>query len=121
MFSLNGDSIGNVDAGADMEKPRSIAVHAMRRLLFWTDVGIQSVFRARLDGADRQQLATNLDGITAMAIDPQLDLLFFSHGKCIEVIDLNGEFRYVLRKTEYTTCYFSILLTNVNMISAVFW
>lgn len=93
-FSLNGDLIGNVDAGADMEKPRSIAVHALRRLVIWTDVGLQAVFRARMDGADRRQLVTNLDGVSAMAVDPQLDLVFFAHGKCIEVIDLDGQNRY---------------------------
>lgn len=85
--------IGNVDPGADMEKPRAIAVHAMRRLIVWTDVGLQSVYRARMDGADRQQLVSNLDGVSAMAVDPQLDLVFFAHGKCIEVIDLNGQNR----------------------------
>lgn len=73
-----------------MEKPRSIAVHAIRRLLFWTDVSLQTIYRARLDGADRQLLVSNLDGVSAMSIDPQLELVFFAHGKCIEVIDLNG-------------------------------
>lgn len=82
-----------MDAGADMEKPRSIAVHAMRRLLVWSDVSLQAVYRARLDGAERQQLVNNLDGVTAMAVDPQLELVFFAHGKCIEVIDLDGQNR----------------------------
>lgn len=76
----------------DSEKPRSVAVHPMRRLLFWTDVGQQqAIFRARLDGADRFTLASKLDGVTAMAIDPQYDLVFFAHGKCIDVIGIDGQ------------------------------
>lgn len=91
MFSLDGYTIGIVDIG-DSEKPRSIAVHAMKRLLFWTDVGSQqAIFGSRLDGADRVTLASKLDGVAAIAVDPQLNLIFFAHGKQIDVMDLNGE------------------------------
>lgn len=91
LISLTGYSIGNVDIG-DSEKPRSIAVHPMRRLLFWTDVGQQqAIFRARMDGADRITLASKLDGVSAMAIDPQFDLVIFAHGKCIDVIGIDGQ------------------------------
>lgn len=63
----------------------------MKRLLFWSDVGNQqAIFRARIDGAERVTLASKLDGVSAMAIDPQLDLVFFAHGKCIDMIGIDG-------------------------------
>lgn len=82
--------MGVVDIG-DTEKPRSIAIHSMKRLLFWTDVGTQqAVFRARIDGADRMTLAFKLEGIAAIAVDQELDLLFFAYNKRIDVMDLDG-------------------------------
>lgn len=87
--------MGLVDIG-DSEKPRSIAVHSMKRLLFWTDVGSQqAIYRARIDGADRLTLALNLKGVSAIAIDQDLDLLFFAHGARINVMDLDGRNKYV--------------------------
>lgn len=88
--SLDGDGIGVVDIG-DSEKPRSVAVHSMKRLIFWSDVGSQqAIYRARIDGADRVKLASELDGVAAIAVDPQLDLLFYAYGKRIDVMDLDG-------------------------------
>lgn len=87
--------MGLVDIG-DSEKPRSIAVHSMKRLLFWTDVGSQqAIYRARIDGADRLTLAANLKGVSAIAIDQDLDLLFFAYGARINVMDLDGRNKYV--------------------------
>lgn len=87
---LDGLELGVVDIG-DSEKPRSIAVHSMKRLLFWTDVGSQqSIYRSRIDGADRLTLAIKLDGIAAIAVDQDLDLLFFAYNKRIDVMDLDG-------------------------------
>lgn len=86
--------LGVIDIG-DSEKPQSIAVHSMKRLLFWTDVGSQqSIYRARIDGADRFALASKLDGITAIAIDQDLDLLFFAYNERIDVMDIDGRNRY---------------------------
>lgn len=89
--SLDGyDPIGIVDAG-NSEKPRSIAVHPIRRLLFWTDVGSQqAVIRAKMDGSDSIILANRLEGVTSLAIDPISNLVFFSHGRKIEFFDING-------------------------------
>lgn len=93
--SLDGDGIGVVDIG-DSEKPRGVAVHSMKRLIFWSDVGSQqAIYRARIDGADRVKLASELDGVAAIAVDPQLDLLFYAYGKRIDVMDLDGRNKYV--------------------------
>lgn len=93
---MDGYGIGVVDIG-DSEKPRSIAVHSIKRLIFWSDVGNQqAIYRARIDGADRMTLAFKLDGVAAIAVDPQLDLLFFAYGKRIDVMDLDGRNKYDL-------------------------
>lgn len=66
----------------------------MKRLLFWTDVGSQqAIIRARVDGSERIVLASKLEGVTALAIDPYLDLVFYAHGKRIDSMDLNGNHR----------------------------
>ena len=87
---MDGESVGTVDIG-DSEKPRSLAVHPIKRLIFWSDAGLQAIYRARMDGAERMTLARNLEGITALAVDPQLDLLFFAHGKKLDCMDINGK------------------------------
>lgn len=73
------------------EKPRSLALHPSKRLLFWTDVGTaQSIIRAKLDGSQRRELVSKLEGITALALDPQLNRLFYAHGKRIDMVDIEG-------------------------------
>lgn len=90
---IDGSSIGNVETG-DFAKPRSIAIHTIKRLLFWTDAGSeQAIYRSRLDGSDRVMLAAKLEGVTALCIDPQLNLVFYAHGKRIDAIDLNGKIK----------------------------
>lgn len=93
-FSLDGyDPIGIVDIGHS-EKPRSIAIHPIRRLLFWTDVGLQqAVVRAKMDGSNSMILADHLEGVTSLALDPISNIVFFAHGKKIEFVDINGKNR----------------------------
>lgn len=87
-------SVDTIDIG-NTEKPRSIALHPVKRLIFWTDVGMQpAIYRARMDGAERRALATKLDGITALAIDTTRDLIYFAlESKVIDVMDINGKNR----------------------------
>lgn len=91
---LDGIEIGAVNISS-LEKPRSIAVHSMKRLLFWTDVGRQqSINSARIDGAEHVVLAYNLSSITAIAVDQQLHLLFFAYNQRIDAMNLDGSNRY---------------------------
>lgn len=93
LHSLDGYAIGTVDTG-NSEKPRSLAVHPTKRLLFWTDVGSrQAVIRAKMDGSDSVVLAIQLEGVTSLAVDPISNLLFFAHGKRIEYMDISGKNR----------------------------
>uniref|UniRef100_A0A336M1L1 CSON010315 protein n=1 Tax=Culicoides sonorensis TaxID=179676 RepID=A0A336M1L1_CULSO len=87
----DGSNIGNVDVG-ESKKPRSIAIHTIKRLLFWTDAGSQqAIYRSRLDGSDRVQLISKLEGVTTICVDPQLNLVFYAHGKKIDAMDLRGK------------------------------
>lgn len=89
--SFNGATIGIIDTG-DSEKPRNLAIHTMRRLLFWTDVGSQqAILRARVDGAEKTVLAFKLEGVTALAVDQVNDMVYYAHGKRIDAMDLNGK------------------------------
>jgi len=89
--SFLGESIGVIDTG-DSEKPRHIAVHAMKRLLFWSDVGShQAIIRARVDGNERMELAYKLEGVTTLALDQQSDMIYYAHGKRIDAMDINGK------------------------------
>jgi len=64
----------------------------MKRLLFWTDVGShQAIIRARVDGNERVELAYKLEGVTALALDQQSDMIYYAHGKRIDAIDINGK------------------------------
>lgn len=91
---LDGIEIGTVNISS-LEKPRSIAVHSTKRLLFWSDVGRQqSINCARIDGAEHIVLAYNLSGITAIAVDQQLNLLFFAYNQRIDVMNIDGSKRY---------------------------
>jgi hypothetical protein len=91
--SLEGDAIGTVDTG-NSEKPRSLAVHPIKRLLFWTDVGSrQAVIRAKMDGSNSMVLAIQLEGVTSLAVDPISNMIFFAHGRKIEFMDINGKNR----------------------------
>ncbi len=94
---MDGYQIGTVDTG-ESEKPRSIAVHPVKRLLFWTDVGSQqAVIRAKLDGSDSIMLVNKLEGVSAISVDPVSNLVFFAHGKRIEYMDINGKNRWVFK------------------------
>lgn len=103
-YSFTGDAIGVIDTG-DSEKPRNIAVHSMKRLLFWTDVGSQqAIIRARVDGAERVVLAFKLEGVTALAVDQQTDMIYYAHGKRIDSMDINGQNKYVSPTTCQKIC-----------------
>ena len=92
---MDSIGVGVVDTSGT-ERPRSLAIHPIKRLIFWTDAGVQqSITRARLDGSAKNVLAYKLDGITALALDISMNMLYFAHGKSIDMMDINGKNRYV--------------------------
>lgn len=81
--------MGNIDTG-DSIAPRNLAIDFQKRFLFWTDYEQQAIFRAKLDGSQRVMVVSELEGVTALAVDPQANVLFYADGKRIERIDFNG-------------------------------
>lgn len=81
-----------VDIG-DTGKPRSLAVHTIKRLLFWSDVETQSIIAAKMDGSNRVTLATDLEGIFALTVDIISNNLYFYHAQRIDVMDIHGNLR----------------------------
>lgn len=94
MSSINPiKSLGAVNTG-NTEKPRSIAVHPVLRLLFWTDAGSQqAVIRAKLDGSDMRVLVTGLENVRAFTLDPIANRIFFVHEAQIVYMDIDGRNR----------------------------
>lgn len=51
----------------------------------------QAIIRSRIDGAERVVLAFKLEGVTALAVDQQIDMIYYAHGKRIDSMDINGK------------------------------
>lgn len=81
--------MGNIDTG-DSAAPRNLAIDFQKRFLFWSDYEQQAIFRSKLDGSQRMMVVSELEGVTALAVDPQANILFYADGKRIERIDFNG-------------------------------
>lgn len=55
---------------------------------------LQAIYRARIDGADRQIIAEKLSGISAMTVDHVHDVVIFAmDGKNIDIMDIHGKNR----------------------------
>lgn len=46
-----------------------------------------------MDGSESMVLAIQLEGVTSLAVDPISNMVYFAHGKKIEVLDINGKNR----------------------------
>ncbi|KAJ8981147.1 hypothetical protein NQ317_013812, partial [Molorchus minor] len=78
------------------EKPRLIALHAAKRLIFYTDVGsTPQLVRTRLDGSHRIVI-TKAGDIAAIAVDTENDLIVWAQGHSIYISNIDGENQHVL-------------------------
>ncbi|XP_044749919.1 low-density lipoprotein receptor-related protein 6 [Coccinella septempunctata] len=78
------------------EKPRLLAIHYTKRLLFYTDVGATpQIVRIRLDGSHHLVIAKVAD-VTAIAVDVDNDLLVWAQGHSIYISNIDGENQHVL-------------------------
>lgn len=92
----NGSALGIVVKG-DGEKPRNIAIHSEKRLLFWTDVGRKMrVMSSKMDGKERTIIATDLEQPTSIAVDTVSNIVYWAHGNRIESADFDGNNRRTL-------------------------
>nr|XP_023018542.1 low-density lipoprotein receptor-related protein 6 [Leptinotarsa decemlineata] len=78
------------------EKPRLLALHVDKRLLFYTDVGkTPQLIRTRMDGSHRIVIA-KADNITAIAVDTENDVVVWAQGHSIYISNIDGENQHVL-------------------------
>lgn len=90
----NGSAIGVV-VQREGERPRLLALHASRRLLFWTDVGREPrIMRARLDGSHRIGVRKTRHNVTALALDLDGDMLVWAEGSRLYMCNIDGENQY---------------------------
>ncbi|XP_066593822.1 low-density lipoprotein receptor-related protein 6 isoform X2 [Prorops nasuta] len=108
---LDNMSILGVVVKEDGEKPRNIAIHSERRLLFWIDAGIKMrVMMSKMDGKDRTTIASNLEQPTSLTVDTVSNVVYWAHSKVIEFSSFNGSNRKILVSTEHgSVAHLSIL------------
>ncbi|RWS07569.1 low-density lipoprotein receptor-related protein 6-like protein [Dinothrombium tinctorium] len=82
------------------DKPRSLALHPKKGLLFWVNAFVQpKIMRSKKDGLEKKAVIDkNLKEPSTLAVDHILDNLYFSDIglKQIEFCDINGNNRRVL-------------------------
>lgn len=89
---LDNSSTVGVVVKKEGEKPRLLAIHPTRRLLFWTDVGdMPQLVRARFDGSHRIIIKNAIQNITALAIDLDGDAVVWAEGSKVFTSNLEGE------------------------------
>ncbi|XP_066992022.2 low-density lipoprotein receptor-related protein 6 [Anabrus simplex] len=92
----NGSEVGVIVRGPG-EKPRSIALHPEKGLVFWTDVGKRSIFRAQLDGQNRVLIAReDVETLTGIAVDHTVERVYWARAKQISSANFEGKDRRVL-------------------------
>lgn len=73
------------------EKPRLLALHPTKRLLFYTDVGTPpQLIRTRMDGSQRIVITKGSD-ISAIAVDDDNDLVVWAQGHSIHMCNIDGD------------------------------
>lgn len=84
----------------ELEKPRAIALHPIRKLMFWTDWGVTpQIESAAMDGSQRKTLAnTNLQWPNGLTVDYTSDHIYWVDAKyhIIERANLDGTGRKVI-------------------------
>lgn len=77
------------------EKPRLLALHPTRRLMFWTDVGNEpQILRSRLDGSHRISIKKLTNNVTAIALDLDTDMVVWAEGNKVLMCNIDGENQY---------------------------
>ncbi|XP_072047221.1 low-density lipoprotein receptor-related protein 5-like [Amphiura filiformis] len=77
--------------------PRSLVIHAGQRLMFWSELDATSgqIEKAGLDGGNRQVIAANIGSVNGLAIDFELNRLFYADRATASIysVDFNGNGR----------------------------
>lgn len=108
---------------SDQERPRHLAIHSEKRLLFWIDFGNPfgvKIIQSKVDGSGRLEVAKNLDAPTALAVDPASDSIFWAHSDRIESSTLYGDHRKILVYVEpYNTLFLAVFLDCIYWFNKV--
>lgn len=93
------DNVGRLLTN-DQDKPRAIALHAKKALIFWVNAALPiRIESSRMDGSQRKTVIDKDIGVpTDLTVDGQDDLIFWAdiHLKRLESSDLSGNNRKVL-------------------------
>lgn len=86
----NGSAVGVVVQTED-EKPRLLAIHPTRRLVFYTDAGPNlQLVRIRMDGS--QRIVINRGHVVAaLAVDIEADMLVWAQEHTIYMSTIDGD------------------------------
>lgn len=88
---LDNSSTVGVVVSKKGEKPRLLAIHPTKRLLFYTDVGATpQLIRTRMDGTQRIVITKGSD-IAAVAVDSENDLVVWAQGHSIHMCNIDGD------------------------------
>ncbi|CAG0887744.1 unnamed protein product [Cyprideis torosa] len=85
---------GRYEEDSGPVKPRQLAFHYLRGILFWVDISFPDAVRIRrtlLDGSDNSVILDGRVEISALAVDVGGDLLFWSEERSLHVSDLHGK------------------------------
>ncbi|XP_071957146.1 low-density lipoprotein receptor-related protein 2-like [Antedon mediterranea] len=98
-----------------LDKPRGIAVHPTKGLLFWSDCGkVPKIEKSNLDGTNRTELiTTDITSPNGLSVDYSDDRLYWTdvdgEFSKVESCDFNGANRRILfRKTRSTSEFFKL-------------
>ncbi|KAI6645726.1 Low-density lipoprotein receptor-related protein 4-like [Oopsacas minuta] len=96
VYNINNGAMKTLiqnDISEKVSKPRSVAIDLIDGFMFWTDWGLDTIERSRLDGTDRRiLLSENIHTPSGLSIDRTNKLIYwvdYSY-KTIESCDYNG-------------------------------
>ncbi|KAK4886602.1 hypothetical protein RN001_002873 [Aquatica leii] len=93
---LDNSSTVGVVVQKEGEKPRLLAIHPTKRLIFYTDVGLASqLIRTRMDGTQRIVITRGND-IAAIAVDAENDMVVWAQGHSIYMCNIDGDNQHVV-------------------------
>lgn len=88
----------------NLDRPRSIALFSSKGLIFWTEVKVERIGKAFMDGTSKKYIITNkIRWPNGVAIDFTAERLYWTDGfnEIVESSDLNGGDRRVVYNDKY--------------------
>ena len=68
---------GSVTIHSGLGYPSQIAINWITRKLYWSDTTLLTIEYSDLDGANRQILLSNVNGVKAIALDPRVNEIYW--------------------------------------------